>query len=374
MKFKIWNQFESIKFLDVQIYIINMTKVIFKDKEKLIDKISPEEEKLFVSLRAGKWREFYGQEKVKKSLQVAINAAKKRKESLEHILFYGPPGLGKTTLSHLISFEMGANIRITSGPAIERSGDLASILTNLEPGSILFIDEIHRLNKVVEEMLYPAMEDYCIDVVIGKGPSARTLRLDLPRFTIVGATTRIGLMSAPLRDRFGIIQRLNFYEPQELEKIILNAAEKLRVEIEQNSLNDLSIRSRGTPRIALKLLKRARDFAQNKDKEKIDSEVLKEAFSLLEIDSCGLDDNDRRLLFSLIEKHNGGPVGIETLAATLTEDIGTIEEVVEPYLMQMGFLKRTPRGRVATEKAYKHLGINTKINDKTVINKQEKLI
>lgn len=339
-----------------------------------IEEINPEEEKLFVSLRASKWGEFCGQERVKKSLQVAITAAKKRKESLEHVLFYGPPGLGKTTLSHLIAMEMGVPIRITSGPAIERSGDLASILTNLEPGSVLFIDEIHRLNKVVEEMLYPAMEDYCIDVVIGKGPSARTLRLDLPRFTIVGATTRIGLMSAPLRDRFGIVQRLNFYEPPELEKIIKNAAEKLKVLMELSSLKELSIRARGTPRIALKLLKRARDFAQNKDKSKIDEEVLEEAFELLEIDHFGLDDNDRRLLKSLIEKHGGGPVGIETMAATLSEDIGTIEEVLEPYLMQMGFLKRTPRGRVATEKAYKHLGIKGEKGNKGNQGERGKLI
>jgi len=330
--------------------MINKTNIKIEDKD-------PEEEKIFTSLRASKWGDFCGQERVKKSLQVAITAAKKRKESLEHVLFYGPPGLGKTTLSHLIALEMNVPIRVTSGPAIERSGDLASILTNLEPGTVLFIDEIHRLNKVVEEMLYPAMEDYCIDVVIGKGPSARTLRLDLPRFTIVGATTRIGLMSAPLRDRFGIVQRLNFYEPKELEIIIKNAAVKLKILMDVNTLKELSIRARGTPRIALKLLKRARDFAQNADKEKIDEEVLEEAFSLLEIDAMGLDDNDRRLLKSLIEKHGGGPVGIETMAATLSEDVGTIEEVLEPYLMQIGFLKRTPRGRMATEKAYNHLGV-----------------
>lgn len=339
-----------------------------KDKNKEIIESTPEEEKLFTSLRAGEWGEFFGQERAKKSLQVAIAAAKKRKESLEHVLFYGPPGLGKTTLSHLIALEMGVPIRITSGPAIERSGDLASILTNIEPGGVLFIDEIHRLNKVVEEMLYPAMEDYAIDIVVGKGPSARTLRLDLPHFTIVGATTRIGLMSAPLRDRFGIIQRLNFYEPEELERIILNAAKKLKVDIDQKALKELSNRARGTPRIALKLLKRARDFAQVKGKGSVDIQVIEEAFTLLEIDSMGLDDNDRRFLKALIEKHGGGPVGIETMAATLSEDIGTIEEVLEPYLMQIGFLKRTPRGRVATEKAYDHLGIRSRSVD------QQKLI
>ena len=252
---------------------------------------------------------------------------------------------------------MGVNIRITSGPAVERSGDLASILTNLAEGDVLFIDEIHRLNKVVEETLYPAMEDYALDIVIGKGPSARTLRLDLPKFTIIGATTRIGLMSAPLRDRFGIIQRLNFYPPEDLEKILLNASKKLKIALDKNATSVIAHRARGTPRIALKLLKRTRDFAQVKGKEKIDDDVLDEAFGLLEIDHLGLDESDRRLLLTLIEKHSGGPVGIETLAATLSEDIGTLEEVIEPYLMQIGLLKRTPRGRQVTDKAYHHLKI-----------------
>jgi holliday junction DNA helicase RuvB len=337
------------------------------DKQKNTTKAensSPDEERLFTSLRAQVWTEFCGQEKVKQALHVALTAAKKRKESLEHILLYGPPGLGKTTLAHLIAKEMGVAIRITSGPAIERSGDLASILTNLEPGDVLFIDEIHRLNKVVEETLYPAMEDYALDIVIGKGPSARTLRLDLPKFTIIGATTRIGLMSAPLRDRFGIIQRLNFYPPEELERIIINAAKKLSITLNPTAMKEVAKRARGTPRIGLKLLKRARDFAQVKGKENIDEEVLADAFSLLEIDHMGLDDSDRRYLKAIIEKHSGGPAGVETLAATLSEDIGTIEEVIEPYLMQIGFLKRTPRGREATEKAYQHfkMGYSQKKN------------
>jgi Holliday junction DNA helicase RuvB len=317
---------------------------------------TPEEQKLLVSLRASSWDEFEGQETVKKTLKIAITAAQKRKESLEHILLYGPPGLGKTSLSQIIGREMGVNVRVTSGPALERSGDVASILTNLEPGDILFIDEIHRMNKAVEETLYPAMEDYALDIVMGKGPSARTLRLELPRFTIVGATTRIGLLSAPMRDRFGVIARLPFYSPDELKNIIGRAAKKLDVAIDDKAKHELAKRSRGTPRIALRLLKRVRDVAQVHGEGAITDSILADSLSMLEVDSMGLDASDRRLLLTIMDTFAGGPVGVDTLSAALSEDIGTVEEVLEPYLMQMGFLKRTNRGRVATVSAYSHLG------------------
>lgn len=316
-----------------------------------------EEEILLTTLRAQSWDEFHGQPHIKKSLTVAITAASNRKESLDHTLLYGPPGLGKTTLSHLIAKEMGVNIKITSGTALNKTGDLAAILTNLQEGDILFIDEIHRLPKVVEETLYPAMEDYALDIVIGKGPSARTIRLDLPRFTIVGATTRFGLLTGPFRDRFGIIQRLKFYTPAELTTVLQNAAIKLNITIDADAATDIALRSRGTPRIALKLLKRVRDFVEVENRSHVATPDVEKSLSMFNIDAAGLDESDRQLLLQLIEKHHGGPIGLSTLAAMLNEDTLTIEEVFEPYLLQIGFLKRTPKGRVVTSLAYKHLGI-----------------
>lgn len=332
-----------------------MDKSILKEQE-----ITPEEEGLFVSLRAGNWDDFHGQELVKEALRIALTAAKNRNEAMDHVLFYGPPGLGKTTLSHLIAKEMNSSIRITSGPAITRSGDLAAILTNLEKGDILFIDEIHRLNTAVEEMLYSAMEDYALDIVLGKGPSARSLRIDLPQFTLIGATTKAGNLSGPLRDRFGVIHRLSFYAPNELVLIIKKAAEKLEIEIDAESLEDLSKRSRGTPRIALKLLKRVRDYAQVKGKGKITKNITDETLKMLMVDNMGIDNSDTRFLKAIINFHNGGPVGVETIAATIAEDTATIEEVIEPYLLQVGFLQKSPRGRIATSLAYEHLGIKKK--------------
>lgn len=333
-----------------------------------------EEEILDVSLRPKHLSEFTGQKSILENLGVSIQAAKERDEPLEHILFYGPPGLGKTTLAHIIAAEMSAHIRVTSGPAIERSGDLASILTNLEPGDILFIDEIHRLHKVVEEMLYPAMEDYALDIILGKGPSARTVRLDLPKFTIIGATTRIGLMSSPMRDRFGIVHRLDFYDEKDLAGIVSRSARLLSVQLDSILSAEISHRSRGTPRVANRLLKRIRDFSQVRYEGKLSKKIIDEALTLMGVDLLGLDDSDRRVLLTLIHKYNGGPIGIETLAAATHEDVGTIEDVFEPFLMQLGFLKRTPRGRVATKRAYQHLGIAYPKSREAEDSKQQSLL
>ena len=331
-----------------------------EEKDITLEKISSESDEPEVEniLRPRSLSEYIGQEKTKDSLSVFIRAAKIRKEPIEHILIYGPPGLGKTTLAHVLANETGSNIRVTSGPAIERAGDLISILTSLEDSDIIFIDEIHRLNKVIEEVLYPAMEDYCVDLVIGKGPSAKTLRVDLPRFTLIGATTRISLISSPMRDRFGIVQPLDFYEIDEIKKIILRSAKILGISIDKPSIDEIATRSRKTPRIANRLLKRVRDFGAVYNENKISKEVSLDALERIGIDQNGFDEVDRRILKTLIEKFGGGPVGIETLAASTSIDRNTIEEVVEPYLMQAGFIKRTPKGRMATDSAFLVFGKN----------------
>ena len=309
------------------------------------------------NLRPQMLSDYIGQEKAKENLRIYIEAAKYRHEPLDHVLFYGPPGLGKTTLSGIIANEMGVNIKITSGPAIEKPGEMAAVLNNLIEGDILFVDEIHRLNRQVEEVLYPAMEDFAIDIMIGKGASARSIRLDLPKFTLIGATTRAGLLTAPLRDRFGVVHRLEFYTIEELKTIILRSAKVLSVEIEEKGALELAKRARGTPRLANRLLKRVRDFAQVRYDGIITCEVAEIALDLLEVDKHGLDNNDRTILQTLIEKFAGGPAGLDTLAASIGEDAGTLEDVYEPYLIKLGFIQRTPRGRIATELAYKHLGL-----------------
>ncbi|MCE5299609.1 MAG: Holliday junction branch migration DNA helicase RuvB [Spirochaetia bacterium] len=321
------------------------------------------------TLRPQMLKDYIGQEKVKDKLKILIDAAKQRKEAPEHILFYGPPGLGKTTLAYIIANEMGVNIKVTAGPVIEKAGDLAAIITNLEENDILFIDEIHRLNRAVEEIMYPALEDYCLDIVIGKGPSAKTFRINLPKFTLIGATTRAGMIASPLRDRFGATYRVDFYEPSELMQILKRSAEILGVRADAEGLTEIAKRSRGTPRVANRLLKRVRDFAQVKGQGVIDRLTATAALTLLEVDGLGLDQMDKKIIMTIIEKFRGGPVGIETIAVAVSEEPDTIEDVYEPYLIQIGFIQRTPSGRKVTDRAYEYLGLNKPAGG----NGQEKL-
>jgi len=326
-------------------------------KEKTIDLgLRKEEPDLDINLRPKFFKEFIGQENIRKNFKIYISAAQKRKEPIDHILLYGPPGLGKTTLAYIISNEMGVNIKMTSGPVIERAGDLAAIITNLQENDVLFIDEIHRLNRVVEEILYPAMEDFELDILIGKGPSARSIRISLPKFTLIGATTRTGLITSPLRSRFGVITRVGYYQENELEKIVIRSAEILNVKITEEAATKISLRSRGTPRIANRLLRRLRDYAQIKGEGIINKEIADYGLEMMEIDNFGLCSIDKKLLLTIIEKYSGGPVGLQTLAASISEDTDTICDVYEPYLLQKGFLHRTPKGRVATDLTYEYFG------------------
>jgi len=324
---------------------------------RLLDPEPKQDDRLDQTLRPQFLSDLIGQENVKENLAILIAAARQRSEPLDHVLFYGPPGLGKTTLAHVVANEMRVNIKITSGPAIERAGDLAAILTNLRAGDILFVDEVHRLGKAVEEVLYPAMEDYALDIVIGKGPSARSIRLKLPRFTVVGATTRLALMTAPLRARFGAVYRLDYYDMEAMQAIVRRATGKLQVQTDEGGIEEIARRARGTPRVALRLMRRVRDYAQVRADGVVTRAVAKEALDLLAVDPLGLDDLDRRVLKTVIQKYNGGPVGLNTIAAAISEEPETIMDVVEPYLLQLGFLDRTPQGRMATKAAYEHLGV-----------------
>jgi holliday junction DNA helicase RuvB len=327
------------------------------DNDRLVSPETKPDDRLDYALRPQRMRDLIGQDLVKENLIILIEAARMRSDPLDHVLFYGPPGLGKTTLAHVLANEMGVNIKVTAGPAIERAGDLAAILTNLRAGDILFIDEIHRLGRAVEEVLYPAMEDFALDIVIGKGPAARSIRLKLPRFTVIGATTRLALVTAPLRARFGAVYRLDYYDAEAMLAIVARAAEKLKIPYDQEGIAEIGRRARGTPRVALRLLRRVRDYAQVRADGRLNMEVAGQALDLLNVDPLGLDDLDRRVLATIIEKYSGGPVGLNTIAASISEEPDTIMDVVEPYLLQLGFLERTSQGRVATPRAYDHLGL-----------------